>query len=134
MDLLFILCLTHQYLAKVVLIESPTTFGILKRLTEYIGMACAIVLINTSLPALEISFSFHPKTLFFIQSCISLKVFTFDFPLAIGSRRYFSQLFIILAPNNCYISLLTSSVVFLLKNKESLLSINGLIRCLFILT
>ena len=80
----------HQYLAKIELIESPTAFGILNRPIEYSGMTCAIVLINTSLPALEISFSFHPITLLLIQSCISLKVSTFDLPHAIGSPRYFS--------------------------------------------
>ena len=53
-----LVCL-YQYLAKIELIESPTAFGILNRPIEYSGIACAIVLINTSLLALEKSFSFQ---------------------------------------------------------------------------
>ena len=91
----------HQYLAIVELIESHRDFGSLKRLIVYVGMAYATVLINISLPALEINFSFHPMTRFVICSCISLKVVTLDFPHAIGRPSYFSQSVIILAPKIC---------------------------------
>ena len=62
------------YLAIVELIESHRDFGSMKRLIVYVGMACATVLINISLPALEINFSFHPMTRLVIRFCISLKV------------------------------------------------------------
>ena len=90
----------------------------------YVGIAWAIVLIKISLPALEINFSFHLMTLLVIRSYNSLKVFTFDFPCAFGRPRYFSQSFIILAPNICWMFYFTSSLVFLLKNKA--------VFCLFI--
>ena len=79
------------------------------------GIAWATVFINTSLPTLEIVFSFHPITLFVICSCRSLKVFTLDFPPTIGRPRYFSQFVITCAPNKFWISSLTFGVVFLLK-------------------
>ena len=61
--------------------------------------------------------SFHPITRFVIFSCRSLKVGTFDFPLAIGKPRYLSVCVIILPPNICWINVLTFGFVFLLKNK-----------------
>ena len=81
-------------------------------------MAWAMVLIKISRPALDINFSFHPITLLVIFSWSSLKVLTFDFPLAIDKPRYFSQSDIIIAPNIYYIALFTSSLVFVLKNKD----------------
>lgn len=53
----------HQYLAMVEFIVSHKVFGILKMLMEYVGIACATVLIRISLPAFEINFFFpshHP--------------------------------------------------------------------------
>ena len=51
----FFVC-PHQYLAIVELIESHRDFGSSKRLIMYVGMACETVLINISLPILEIKF------------------------------------------------------------------------------
>ena len=79
------------------------------------GIVWAIVFINTSLPTLEIVFSFHPITLFVIRSYKSLKVFTLDFPPTIGRPRYFSQFVITCASNKFWISSLTLGAVFLLK-------------------
>ena len=91
---------------------SQMEVGSLNRLKEYIGIAWATVLIRTSLPAFEIVFSFHPITLLVIFSCKSLKVLTFDLPVAIGSPRYLSHSVITLAPNSCLICSFTSGVVF----------------------
>ena len=63
MNFPLILSLPHQYLAHTEFIPSHIALGILKMLIEYVGIAWAIVLIRTSLPALEIFFSFHPITL-----------------------------------------------------------------------
>lgn len=87
-------------------------------LIEYVGIACASVLIRISHLAFEMNFSFHPITFLVIFSCKFLKVLTFDLPLAIGRPRYLSQCVITLAPNNCCIACLVSGLVFLLKNKE----------------
>lgn len=107
----------HQYFASKELMLSHVDLGNLKMLMAYVRIACATVLIRISRPAFEINFSFHPMTHFVTFSCRSLKVVTFDFPLAIGKPRYFSLCVIILPPNICRINVLTSSVVFLLKNK-----------------
>ena len=106
----------HQYFANKELMLSHVDLGNLKMLMAYVGIACAIVLIRTSRPAFEMNFSFHPITHFVIFSCRSLKVATFDFPLAIGKPRYLSVCVIILPPNICWINVLTSDFVFLLKN------------------
>ena len=92
--------------------------GSLNRLMEYVGIAWATVLIRTSLPAFEIVFSFHPMTLLVIFSCKSLKVLTFDLPVAFGNPRYLSHSVITLAPNSCFICSFTSGFVFLLKKRE----------------
>ena len=91
-------------------------FGSLNILIEYVDITCATVLINISLPAFEINFSFHPIALFVIFSWRFLKVLTLDFPVAIGSPRYLSYSVIILAPKSCLRDSLTSCFVFLLKN------------------
>ena len=106
----------HQYFANKELMLSHVDLGNLKMLMAYVGIACAIVLIRTSRPAFEMNFSFHPITHFVIFSCRILKVATFDFPLAIGKPRYLSVCVIILPPNICWINVLTSDFVFLLKN------------------
>ena len=108
-------------------------FGNLKRLIEYVGIACATVWISISRPAFEMIFSFHPLTLLVIFSSRYLKVLTFNLPLAIGNPRYLSQSVITLAPSNCRIVCLISGIVFLLKNNE-VLSIDGLARGCFILS
>ena len=51
----------------------------LNRLVEYLGIACATILIKISWPALDMNFSFHPITRFVIFSCRSLKVLTFEY-------------------------------------------------------
>ena len=56
------------------------------------GIAWATVFINTSRPALEINFSFHPMTHFVIFALNSLKDFTLDKPVTMGNPRYFSQI------------------------------------------
>ena len=76
-----------------------------------------IVLIRTSRLAFEMNFSFYLITRFVIFSCRSLNVDIFDFPLAIGMPRYLSICVIILSHNICWINVLTSGFVFLLKNK-----------------
>ena len=91
---------------------------------EYVGIVCATVLMRISCATFEINFSFHPNTLFVIFSWSSLKVPTFDFPLGIGRPKCFSHSDIIRAPNICWMSFLTSHLVFLLKN--------NVVFCLFI--
>ena len=63
------------------------------------------------------NFSFYLITRFVIFSCRSLNVDIFDFPLAIGMPRYLSICVIILSHNICWINVLTSGFVFLLKYK-----------------
>ena len=108
----------HQYLVRREFILLHMEFGNLKRLMEYVGIACATVWISISRPVFEMNFSFHPLTLLVIFSCSYLKVLTFDLPLAIGNPRYLSQSVITLAPSNCHIVYLISGLVFLLKNNE----------------
>lgn len=108
----------HQYLAIVEFMVSHNDFGISKMPMEYVGIACTIVLIRTFLLAFEINFSFHPITFLVIFSYKSLKVFTLDFPLTIGNPRYFSQSSTILAPIKFLILCFTSTLVFLLKNRD----------------
>ena len=51
----------------------------LHRLMEYLGIACATILIKISRPALNMNFSFHLITRFVIFSWRSLKVNTFEY-------------------------------------------------------
>ena len=81
-------------------------------------MACATVFMNISLPAFEMNFSFHPKTLLEILSCISLKVVVLALPPTIDKPRYFSQSIIILAPSMFLIDSLVSCLAFRLKKRE----------------
>ena len=79
------------------------------------GIAWTTNLIKVSLPAFDISFSFHPISFFVIYSWISLKVPTFDFPPTMGKPRYFSQLFMTCAPIKFLISSFSLRLVFWLK-------------------
>ena len=60
-------------------------------LIEYVGMTFATVLINTSSPAFEIYFSFHPRTLFVILSQRPLKELTFDLPQPLAAQNIFHK-------------------------------------------
>ena len=66
---------------------SHVDLGNLKMLMAYVGIACATILIRTFQLAFEMNFSFQPISRFVTFSCRSLKVVTFDFPLAIGKPR-----------------------------------------------
>ena len=100
--------------------------GILKMIIEYVGMACATILINTSRPAFKIYFSFHPRTLFFNLFPKVLERVNFWSSLNHWQPKIFSQSFIILPPIKPCISYLTSALVFRLKKIDVFLSIYSL--------
>ena len=108
----------HQYLANKKLILSQIDFGSLNNLIEYVGIACATILIRISRPALEINFSFHPITCLVIFSWSSLKVFILDLPQVISKPRYFSQSVITLAPSIYWMAFPTFGLVFSLKKSD----------------
>jgi len=60
--------------------SSQSAFDNLKQLMVYVGITWATALINTSLPALENIFSFHPTNFLWSFSLILLKVFLFFSP------------------------------------------------------
>ena len=65
-------------------------FGSLNRLIKHVAIACVTVLIRTSLPTFEISFSFQPVTHFSILSQRSLNVLALFF----SSHHWQSQVFL----------------------------------------
>ena len=81
----------HQYLVMMELISLHNPFGSLNKLIEYVGIACATVLISTSLPALEMNFSFTPwlALLFFPEG--PWRNSSYSPPPPIGKPRYFSN-------------------------------------------
>lgn len=114
----------HQKLRTMLVISSPRLVGNKKQLMVCAGMAWAIALISTSLPALDSNFSFPPDSLFAYCSFSYWKVFFFDLPTKDVRPRYFTCCLITSAPNSFLIHSRVSESVFWLKNSTvfSLLS------------
>ena len=73
---------------------------------KYVGIAWITDLSNTSLPALDRSFSFHPCPFFQIRSLMHAKTAFFDLPIIVGNPRYFSWRSTSLTPKISIISCL----------------------------
>ena len=99
------------------LISLHKPFKSLNKLIEYVGIACEIVLISTSLLALEMNFSFHPVTHLAIFSWRSLKVLILFFTPTIGNPRYFSNFVTIWAFSMLRMFSLSVTSVLGLKNR-----------------
>lgn len=110
----------HQNLRIILVKSSQREFGSLKQLMVYVGIAWATTLINTSLPAFERSFSFHPANFLLRFSLISLKEYLLFLPTRDVNPRYFSCCRITCALNLFLISSWISQGVLQLKNKEVL--------------
>ena len=110
----------HQKFLIILSKSSHMVFGRRKQLIVYVGTACAIALIRTSLPPTERSFSFYPANFLLTFSLISAKTCDFDFPIKEGRPRYFLCLESCIGRSMLRISPFVAEGVFGLKKTEDL--------------
>ena len=91
----FLTC-PHQNCLTIPVISSHSPLGSLKQLIVYEGTAWATALVNTSFPALDKSFSFHPASLDSRFRLIFAKVFFLDLPIKEGRPRYYNKLILVI--------------------------------------
>ena len=106
----------HQKLLIMEFSSLHNASGSLNTLIVYVGVACATTFMRISLPALDMSLSFHPSIFLPTWSLVRLNAFLLPLPIIKGSPKYFSWCLMILAPN-FYLSIKLNLFLSILAEK-----------------
>ena len=109
----------HQKFLIILSKSLHRVFGSRKQLIVYMGTACAMILIRTSLPPMERRFSFHPTSFLFAFFFFS-KDLCFWFPYDGGQPQILTMPRSCIGPRMSRVLSFKSWGVFGLKNTEDL--------------